>query len=205
MDKSEQLQKLKKRMEADNSLPLRAGATNLVFGVGNPNTQMLFVGEGPGYYEDQSGEPFVGRAGKFLDFLLSTIEIARKSVYITNVVHHRPPNNRDPEPNELLKYGEYLDKMIEVIDPAVVVTLCRFSMRKFLPGVYISHVHGKIHKLKWRGKDLTIVPMYHPAAGLRNPQIKDATTEDFKVLREVLKSAREDEQKDLSGEQMTLV
>lgn len=205
MNKAQQLKNLKKKMQADKNLPLAVGATNLVFGVGDPDTKMLFIGEGPGYYEDQSGEPFVGRAGKFLDFLLSTIEINRDSVYITNVVHHRPPNNRDPEVGELLAYGKYLDEMIKIIDPTVVVTLGRFSMRKFLANVFISDVHGKVHKLKWNDRNLTVVPMYHPAAGLRNPQVKDATTEDFRVLREVLNAAQETASKVSLGKQMNLV
>src|SRR3989344_9468451 len=128
MDKKLELQKLENKMEKDESLPLKKNATRLVFGVGNPDSPVLFIGEGPGYWEDQKGEPFVGNAGKLLDSLLYSIELPRGEVYITNVVHHRPPQNRDPLPEEILAYGKYLDKIIEIIDPRVIITLGRFSM-----------------------------------------------------------------------------
>src|SRR3990167_8863625 len=115
MSKSEELQKLQEKMEADDSLPLKKGATKLVFGVGDPETKILFIGEGPGYYEDQSWEPFVGQAGKFLNTLLGSINMTRESVYITNVVHHRPPENRDPTDDEMGAYGRYLDEMVKII------------------------------------------------------------------------------------------
>jgi len=180
--KQKKLDFLKAQMEKDTSLPLRKGAKELVFGVGNPDADMLFMGEGPGYWEDQKGEPFVGNAGKFLDQLLHLIKVDRSDVYITNVVHHRPPNNRDPEPNEIEAYGKYLDKMIDIINPKVIITLGRFSMAKFLPGVYISSVHGKPHKVSWKEKSFLVVPMYHPAAGLRNGGIKAQTVRDFVML-----------------------
>src|SRR3989337_2396428 len=128
MSKFEELHKLKERMDADDSLPLRKGATKLVFGVGNTETKILLIGEGPGYYEDQSGEPFVGQAGKLLDKLLILAGLERKKVFITNVVHHRPPENRDPLPEEISAYGKYLDKIIKIIDPKLILTLGRFSM-----------------------------------------------------------------------------
>lgn len=135
MSRQEELDRLKKEMLADVSLPLKKGATNLVFGVGNPETKILFIGEGPGYWEDQKGEPFVGNAGKLLDRLLQSIKLPREEVYITNVVHHRPPENRDPLPEEIAAYGEYLDEIIKIINPKIIVTLGRFSMGKFLSDV----------------------------------------------------------------------
>lgn len=210
MDKKQKLAKLEKIMEADDTLPLKKGATNLVFGVGNPDTEILFIGEGPGHWEDVKGEPFVGNAGKFLDQLLHLIKLPREEVYITNVVHHRPPNNRDPETFEMKAYGRYLDKMIEVIDPKVIVTLGRFSMGKFIPGVFITHVHGKPQKINWKGKEILVVPMYHPAAGLRNGEIRRRTEDDFrklpKILEEFEKELEQKKQKELpQEEQMELL
>jgi len=186
MTKFEELHKLKERMDADDSLPLKKGATKLVFGVGNTETKILLIGEGPGYYEDQSGEPFVGQAGKLLDKLLILAGFERKKVFITNVVHHRPPDNRDPEPSEIEAYGKYLDKIIEIIDPKLILTLGRFSMAKFLPNIFISSVHGKKYEKLWNGKMITIIPMYHPAASLRNGSVLKSEQDDFIRLKEIL-------------------
>lgn len=202
------LKELEKEMEADTALPLKKGATNLVFGVGNPETEILFIGEGPGYWEDQKAEPFVGNAGKLLDSLLSLIKVEREDVYITNVVHHRPPENRDPLPNEIEAYGKYLDKIIGTIDPKVIVTLGRFSMGKFLPNVKISSVHGRKHNVNWKGKELVVVPMYHPAAALRNTGVKEQLRNDFSKLPAILGEAEKkesDEDDRNMGEQMELI
>lgn len=183
--KREALVKLREEMKGA-SLPLKQGATNLVFGEGNPNAQILFIGEGPGFYEDKQARPFVGRAGAFLNQLLQLIEVERKSVFITNVVHYRPPENRDPSPEEMAAFAPYIDKMIEIIEPKAIVTLGRFSMGKFLPGVTITTVHGKERVVNWRGKDILIFPMYHPAAALRSSEIKRRSIEDFKKLPKIL-------------------
>lgn len=200
-EKREALLKLKKQMFEDKTLPLRGGATNLVFGVGDPNTKILFIGEGPGYWEDMKGEPFVGNAGKLLDSLLQMIKLPRREVYITNVVHHRPPENRDPEPPEILAYGKYLDEIIRIIKPKVVVTLGRFSMAKFLPGTKITSIHGKSYAVNWDNRNLTVVPMYHPAAALRSGGVLRQIKEDFQGLPDILK--RESEK--IEVEQMNLV
>ena len=200
MKKQEELDNLKKKMLEDGNLPLKKGATNLVFGVGNPETKILFIGEGPGYWEDQKAEPFVGNAGKLLDKLLQSIKLPREEVYITNVVHHRPPENRDPFPAEIEAYGKYLDKIIKIIDPKVIVTLGRFSMGKFLPEVKISAVHGKTFVVEFNGKKLTVIPMYHPAAALRAGEVMRMTKEDFAKLPEILKEATK-----TKAEQMALV
>jgi uracil-DNA glycosylase len=184
---------LMKTMKADDSLPLKAGSTNLVFGEGNVDTKIMFIGEGPGFYEDQKALPFVGRAGQLLNELLNSIGLERKEVFITNVVHHRPPQNRDPLPEEMGAYQPYLDKIIETIDPKVIVTLGRFSMGKFLPGVTITRVHGKPETITWNGRSITIVPMYHPAAALRNGSIKLQLQKDFLVIKEVLAKVEEAE------------
>ena len=203
MDKKEILKKLHKLMMADETLPLRKGATNLVFGQGNPDAEILFVGEGPGYWEDQKGRPFVGNAGSLLNQLLQSVKLARESVFITNVIHYRPPANRDPLPEEIEAFHPYLDKIIEAINPKVIVTLGRFSMGKFLQNVKISSVHGRAHIVNWNGKDLSVVPMYHPAAALRSQEVKLQLFEDFKKFAEII--GRLKEEKNSQTEQMKLV
>src|SRR4030042_3519665 len=195
MTKASELQKLKEKMEEDDSLPRKKSETNLVFGVGDPEAKILVIGEGPGYWENLKKEPFVGNAGKFLDQLLKSIDIARESVYITNVVHHRPPENRDPLPEEISAYGKYLDAMIKIIDPEVVITLGRFSRGKFMPTAKISTTHGKLFRVNWDGKDLFVIPMYHPAAALRNGEVMRQEKEDFLRLPDALKKIVEEKKK----------
>lgn len=203
MNKAEKLDELRLKMMADNFLPLRKEANNLVFGDGDPESKIVMIGEGPGYWEDMKGTPFVGRAGSFLNQMLSSIELDRKDIYITNVVHYRPPENRDPLPEELVAFKPYLDKIIEIIDPDVIVTLGRFSMGKFIPGAMISNIHGKPQKAFFNGREIVVVPMYHPAAGLRNSEIKMRTIEDFKIIPKVLSEINKE--KVFEAEQMSLI
>jgi len=196
MTKYDDLHKLEEKMEKDDSLPLKKVATKLVFGTGNTQAKILCIGEGPGRNEDIEGLPFVGQAGKLLDKLLILAGLERKHVFITNVVHHRPPENRDPLPKEILAYGKYLDEIIKIIDPEVILTLGRFSMAKFLPNVFISSVHGKKYDVNWKGKNIVIVPMYHPAASLRNGNVLNLEKIDFVNLKEILKKLEEDKQKE---------
>lgn len=209
MSKTDELKKLKQEVEADKTLPLRQGATQLVFGEGNPDTQVYFLGEAPGYWEDQKGRPFVGQAGKLLDKLIADLGMNRSDVYISNVVRFRPPENRDPEPAELEAFAPYVDREIDIIEPKVIVTLGRFSMAKFFPDVKISQVHGKPRRVKWHERDITVIPMYHPAAALRSGTVLDSLSEDFKVISKILNDKpiveenMEDKKDDL--EQMTLV
>jgi DNA polymerase len=184
MTKFEKLHKLRDQMELDESLPLKNLANKLVFGSGNTEAKILCVGEGPGRQEDLQGLPFVGQAGKLLDKLLTLSGLERKKVFITNIVHHRPPENRDPLPNEITSYGKYLDKIIEIIDPKIIITLGRFSMAKFLPDVFISQVHGKEYEVNWNNKKIVVIPMYHPAASLRNGKILELEKQDFTNLKE---------------------
>ncbi|MBI2268019.1 MAG: uracil-DNA glycosylase [Candidatus Blackburnbacteria bacterium] len=204
MDKVEELQKLKKEMEEDKSLPLREGATQLVFGEGNPDAEIYCAGEAPGYHEDQQGRPFVGQAGQLLNRTLGTIGLKREDVYISNVVRFRPPSNRDPQPTEIAAFQPYVDREIKIIDPKVIVTLGRFSMNKFLPGEMISRVHGRPRKVTWHGCGVTIVPMYHPAAALRSPQVMQEFQEDFKKLPQILDEAKKEEREE-KREQMNLL
>ena len=196
MDKPRELLKLKKEMEADKTLPLRETATQLVFGDGNPDTDIYFIGEAPGQNEDKTGKPFVGRAGKFLESVMSAHNLKREEVYISNVVRFRPPENRDPTPEEIAAFQSYVDREIEIIDPPVIVTLGRFSMNKFLPGVKISQVHGKPTLIDWRGRKIAVVPMYHPAAALRASAIMQQFRKDFEIIPRVViraKAVREKE------------
>ena len=199
MDKQKLLEELKKKMLADSTLPLKKGSTKLVFGDGDPQALILFIGEGPGYWEDQKGIPFVGNAGMLLNQMIKLLGVERKDVFVTNVVHHRPPENRDPLPEEINAYKQYIDKIIEIISPKVIVTLGRFSMAKFIPGVLISSVHGKPRQIVWNDKQIKIVPMYHPAAALRNGDVKRKLENDFLNLKGFL-SKKDDEKKESSDE-----
>jgi len=210
MEKEEKLKKLnQKAQKAD--LPLNEGATNLVFGVGNPNADILFLGEGPGYWEDMKAEPFVGNAGALLNQMLMAINLKREDVYISNVVMYRPPQNRDPENSEIAAFQPYVDGIIEIIRPKIIVTLGRFSMGKFLPGVFISSIHGKKQKVTFKGEEITIYPMYHPAAALRNGEVREKFKNDFldlpKILEEIIKnpSDKMEEKEEKKIEQMELI
>lgn len=190
--KYEELHKLKVEMEKNDTLPLKTKETKLVFGSGNTKATILAVGEGPGATENLMGLPFVGQAGKLLDKLLLLAGLERKEIFITNIVHHRPPENRDPLPNEIEAYGMYLDKIIEIINPEVIITLGRFSMAKFLPNVFISSVHGKRYEITWKGKNIIVIPMYHPAASLRNGNVLEMEKTDFVNLKQILKQVQDD-------------
>lgn len=186
MDKKAELLKLKGKMLADKSLPLKDTAANLVFGEGNPDAKIYFLGEAPGRMEDLSGKPFIGPAGKLLSKLLESISLKREDVYITSVLRYRPPQNRDPMPSEIEAFRPYVDREISIIGPKIIVTLGRFSLNKFLPDVKISAVHGKPQKINWQGKGIIIIPMYHPAAGLRSGAILETLKKDFQVIKDVL-------------------
>ncbi len=186
MDKIVKLQQLKEKMIKDETLPLRKTATNLVFGEGNPEAEIYFLGEAPGFYEDQQGRPFVGAAGKLLNQALDTINLKRNQVYISNVVRFRPPNNRDPLPEEINAFSAYVDSEIEIINPKLIVTLGRFSMGKFLPNEKISQIHGKPRRVQYKNKDILIIPMFHPAAALRSEEIMEKFKEDFKRIPDIL-------------------
>ena len=160
-------------------------------GEGPANAELMFIGEGPGFYENEQGRPFVGQAGKFLDELLETAGLKRSDVFICNVVKCRPPGNRDPLPEELSACGVYLDQQIEAIDPCVIVTLGRFSMAKFLPNVRISDVHGQARMVNNR----LIVPMFHPAAALHQPSLKPQIIADFQLLPKAVEQVKKDSKK----------
>lgn len=172
--------------------PLAATRTRAVPGEGHPETEVVFVGEGPGYNEDQEGRPFVGAAGGLLNDLLKQIGWKREEVFITNVVKCRPPGNRDPEPNEIAACAPYLKRQLEVLDPAVVVTLGRHSLGTFMPGARISGTHGTERPVdpETGARDATAYAMYHPAAALRQFSLRRTMLEDMCRLPDTLTSAR---------------
>ncbi|NMC45549.1 MAG: uracil-DNA glycosylase [Chloroflexi bacterium] len=170
--------------------PLAAGRKNTVPGEGPIDAEIMFIGEGPGYYENEQGLPFVGQAGKFLDELLASANLKREAVFITNVVKCRPPGNRDPMPEELEACASYLDRQISAINPKVIVTLGRHSMGKYFTNAKISLIHGKATWVKGR----LIVAMYHPAAGLHQPNLKPTIMADFRKLPDMILQAKKSEE-----------
>jgi uracil-DNA glycosylase len=172
---------------------LHATRTRAVPGEGDPSTEVMFVGEGPGQNEDREGRPFVGRAGGLLVNLLGHLGWTRDDVFITNIVKCRPPGNRDPEPDEVAACAPYLRRQLEVLDPAVVVTLGRHSMSRFMPGARISQAHGTTRPVDpaTGAHDATVFAMYHPAAALRTPAIERESYEDVALIPTVLTEARE--------------
>lgn len=154
-------------------------------GDGSPVASILIIGEGPGFNEDQQGLPFVGRSGKLLDELLAQVPLSRKDVFITNVVKCRPPDNRDPLPDEVAACKPYLQRQLDLINPKVIVTLGRHSLLRYYPEGRISKDHGRIIKLD----DRVLFPLYHPAAGLRNPAMKRDLQEDVMRLPEAIREA----------------
>ena len=178
------LEDLGQRIKVCTLCGLSEKRTNAVPGEGSPTADIMFIGEGPGYYEDRDGRPFVGPAGHFLDELLESIGLRRDDVYIANMVKCRPPNNRDPLPGEMQACRPYLDEQIELISPKVIVTLGRFSFSKFFPGEPIGKARGKPRS--WSG--LVVYPLYHPAAALHNPSLRVVIEQDFSRLPSLIES-----------------
>ncbi|MGE5262881.1 MAG: uracil-DNA glycosylase family protein [Acidobacteriota bacterium] len=162
---------------------LSQSRTNAVPGEGPENAEVMFIGEAPGFHEDRQGRPFVGAAGQYLDELLGMMGMDRGKVYITNVVKCRPPQNRDPLPNEMEACRPYLDRQIQLIKPKVIITISRFAMVRWFPDKKISEIHGKPKRFG----DLVVVPMYHPAAALHQPSLKATLEADFKRVPQILK------------------
>lgn len=167
-------------------LPLATQANEIVPGEGQVTAAVLLIGEAPGFHETVERRPFVGVSGKLLRKTLTEVGVLPETVYISNIVKARPPDNRDPSPEEIAAYQPFLDDEIALIKPKLIVTLGRFSMAKFLPEVKISQVHGRLHKVIWQGTTQFVLPMYHPAAALRSTQMKTAFVEDFKKLPKII-------------------
>lgn len=185
MEPNQILQEIADQVSGCTLCQLSLSRKKAVPGEGPSNAEIILVGEGPGFYENEQGRPFVGPAGNFLNELLQKAGVSRGDVFITNVVKCRPPGNRDPLPDELSACNAFLDRQIEVINPLVIVTLGRYSMAKFLPNVRISEVHGQPAWVRGR----LVVPMFHPAAALHQPSLKSSVERDFSRLPEWIQQA----------------
>jgi DNA polymerase len=183
MQPADVLNEVAQQVSACEKCALHFSRKNSVPGEGPSSVEILLIGEGPGFFENEQGRPFVGNAGVFLDELLLKAGVSRKEVFITNVVKCRPPGNRDPLPEELAACGDYLDRQIEALDPKVIVTLGRFSMARFLPNAHISEIHGQARWVRGR----LVVAMFHPAAALHQPSLKTSIENDFSHLPEIIR------------------
>jgi DNA polymerase len=186
MSAEETISKIAEEVSVCTKCVLHESRKKSVAGDGPANAEILFIGEGPGFHENEQGHPFVGASGKFLDQLLAQADVTRAEVFIANVVKCRPPGNRDPLPDELAACDIYLEAQIEAINPSIIVTLGRFSMNKFFPGAKISTVHGQMQKIGER----FVIPMFHPAAALHQPALKPSILGDFSKLPDQLNEAR---------------
>jgi uracil-DNA glycosylase family 4 len=209
LEPNEILQKIARETMNCTKCALQHSRKNAVPGAGPADAEIIFIGEGPGFHENEQGLPFVGAAGKFLDELLEGIGIRRDQVFITNVVKCRPPGNRDPMAEELSACNGYLERQIHAINPKVIVTLGRFSMQKYLPNAKISQTHGQAVRIKGR----LVVPFYHPAAALHQPSLRAVVEADFARLPEWIEKAGDvpeyvepvdDDQDDQEPEQLSL-
>ncbi len=167
---------------------LSSQAKSLVMGDGNLNADIVFIGEAPGKKEDETGIPFVGAAGKFLNDMLAAADMDRSDVYITNIVKYRPPDNRDPKPEEKAAFLPYLIRQLEIINPKVVITLGRHSMEYFLPDAKISDVHGQPEIATLGGHEIIVIPLYHPAAALYNGGLRQTLIDDFCSVPDIIRA-----------------
>jgi uracil-DNA glycosylase family 4 len=193
VERAAALEAIAEEIRACTGCRLHATRTRAVPGEGDADTEVVFVGEGPGFNEDRQGRPFVGRAGGLLERLLGSIGWRRDEVFITNIVKCRPPENRDPEPDEIAACAPYLRRQLEALDPALVVTLGRHSMARFMPGARISQAHGTARPADpaTGARDALVFAMYHPAAALRTPEIERQSFEDAAAVPATLLAARE--------------
>ncbi len=191
MPRSEQLLELHKKYHTENKCELKKTATQPVFGNGNPDSEIVFIGEAPGKKEDETGIPFVGAAGKFLAEMLASIGMKREDIYITNIVKYRPPENRDPTLLEKEQCADWLRAELELIKPKLIVFLGRHSMNHFFPDLKISDAHGKLIQTKLHDFPTTnFLPLYHPAAALYNGGLRNELLKDFKKIPRILKKIK---------------
>jgi uracil-DNA glycosylase family 4 len=186
MTVEEKLSKLAQEISACTKCILHETRKKSVPGDGPATVEIMFIGEGPGFHENEQGHPFVGASGKFLDQLLAQAGVTRTDVFVCNVVKCRPPENRDPLPDEIAACDAHLEAQIRIINPSIIVTLGRISMNKFIPGAKITAVHGQMRKVG----DRFVIPMFHPAAALHQAALKPAILADFAKLPDQLKEAR---------------
>lgn len=196
-----ELQEIARQIHSCSACRLSQGRTLAVPGEGPDHSELMFIGEAPGYNEDQQGRPFVGAAGQLLEQLLASIGLTREQVFITNMVKCRPPENRDPYPGEIAACGNYLDRQIQQVHPKVIVTLGRHSLAKFLPGETISKVRGKHRRLD----SFILYPTYHPAAVLRKQSLRRVIEEDFKSILALLAERRTSPQEEPQTKQLSML
>ena len=182
MNSEEELEAIASEVAECTDCKLHHSRKHAVPGEGPANADLVFIGEGPGFHENEQGRPFVGAAGRFLEELLASIGLSREQVFICNVIKCRPPGNRDPQSDEMQACEKYLDRQIQAIDPKVIVTLGRFSMARYFANARISAIHGKASMVMGR----LVVPMYHPAAALHQPSLRRVIEEDFALLPELI-------------------
>lgn len=193
MSKQAQLDQIKADILKENVCPdLAKTAKNLVMGDGNPDADVVFIGEAPGKNEDEQGLPFVGAAGKFLNEMLEAIGMSRNDVYITNIVKYRPPNNRDPLPDEKKAFWPHLVRQLNIIMPKLVVTLGRHSMEYFLPNQKISMVHGQPKRIQFGDRKQVVMPLFHPAAALYNGGLRQTLIDDFANIPVIINKIEEE-------------
>jgi len=197
-----ELERLAAEIAECQKCPLARGRSHTVPGEGPADARLLFIGEAPGFHEDRLGRPFVGAAGQFLQELLSSIGLTREQVYICNVIKCRPPNNRDPLPQEIEACRPFLDRQIELIKPRIIVTLGRFSMARYFPNASITQIHGRAKKIG----DILYLPLFHPAAALHQPRYKAAIEQDFLKIPGLLKQmgVAEEDHSDEQPRQLSL-
>lgn len=196
-----ELAKLRLKLEKNAaSLPLAKSAKDIVHGEGSETADVMLIGEAPGAEEAKQHRPFVGRSGQLLRRTLTEVGLDPSQAYISNIVKARPPNNRDPLPEEIAAYKPFLDAEISLISPELIVTLGRFSMAKFLPNVRISQVHGRLHKVVWQKKQIFVLPFFHPAAALRGTKVMQQFTADCAKISKVVEWIKQNK-RDLEKEQ----
>lgn len=186
-----EIEELREKVNLCSKCSLSKSRTNVVFGEGKENADILIIGEAPGFNEDREGKPFVGKAGKFLDELFESAGIKRSEIFIANILKCRPPKNRNPLPEEIKKCTTFLDKQIELIHPKVICTLGNFSTKYILENfglekeiLGISKLHGKVFKINTITGLIKIIPVYHPAVAVYNSNMKEVLTKDFKIVKE---------------------
>ena len=193
MSNQSQLEKLNLEMSACTKCILRATCQRVVFGSGNPEAKIIFIGEAPGKKEDELGIPFVGSTGRILDKMLEGIVIKREDVYLTNLCKCRPPENRDPLPEEVTTCAYWLEKQIQIINPKIIITLGRFALNYFLPQAKISAVHGNILKINTpKIGEIKLFPLHHPAAARINRKNRTIFTQDFQKIPQILKQIKKE-------------
>ena len=186
MSAADTLDRIAREVSVCTKCALHESRKKAVTGEGPADAEIMLIGEGPGFHENEQGRPFVGASGKFLDQLLEQAGLTRADVFIANVVKCRPPANRDPQPEELMACSEYLEGQVEAINPSIIVTLGRISMGKYFPSAKITSVHGQMQNIDGR----FIIPMYHPAAALHQPALRPSILADFAKLPDQLNEAR---------------